>query len=676
MAGKGGSSPPDVLLVTIDTLRADALGFMGNAKAATPTLDRLARAGKVFPFAHAHNVITLPSHTNILTGLYPFQHGVRENSGFRLAPDVPTLASLLRAAGYRTAAFVAAYPLSAEFGLGQGFETYDDRFPRGSRPTEFVLAERRGDQVVAPAREWWQAHRGERRFLWVHLFDPHAPYAPPEPFASRFKNDPYLGEVAATDSFLTPLLEPFLAGREAPALVIVTGDHGEALGEHGELTHGLFAYEPTLHVPLVVWGAGVSPGSDPRSARHVDILPTVLAATGVKMPAARFGPYPGRSLLAAAPSGSAADAYFESLSAALNRGWAPLSGLIRDGKKAISLPLAELYDLARDAGETTNLYSAEKALAERMLAAVPRASIWPPRNREQASSEATRRLEALGYVASTAPIKASYGAEDDPKALIQLDGKIHNLIDLYSRGQAAAAVKLGREIVNERPGMPIGHSLLAQALLEAGDTPGAVTVMEGARAKGLASDSLLRQLALSLAELGRAAEGLAVIDPLARQGDREAQAARGLLLSEAGRQDEARRALQDLLAKDADNPKAFETLALVALRQGRWAEARDQAEKALALNADLPLAWNNLGVARFQLGEASQALAAWQRAVELDPKLYDALYNLGFKALQLGRADLARPALERFVATAPPARFGPDIAEARQALSGMTKDGR
>ncbi|MFL6197532.1 MAG: sulfatase, partial [Thermoanaerobaculia bacterium] len=303
----------DVILVTIDTLRADALGVSGNPDASTPVLDRLAGAGRLYVNAHSHNVVTLPSHVNILTGRYPYQHGVRDNSGFTVPEGIPTLATLLKQAGYATGAFVGAYPLDARFGLNRGFDDYDDHYPRGSNPSEFVIAERRGDQVVAPALAWWRSQAGRPRFLWVHLYDPHASYDPPEPFKSRFAAKPYLGEVAASDSFLAPLLEPMLDGKETPALVpalvIITGDHGEALGDHGELTHGLFAYESTLHVPLIVWGAGVHPGRDERWARHVDIVPTILERLGVDIPK----DLPGRSLLEP-PSKEPEDSYFEALS--------------------------------------------------------------------------------------------------------------------------------------------------------------------------------------------------------------------------------------------------------------------------------------------------------------------------------------------------------------------------
>jgi arylsulfatase A-like enzyme len=316
------AAPPqrgDVVLITIDTLRADALGFAGNRRAATPVLDRLASQGRVFPNAHAHNVVTLPSHANILTGLYPYQHGIRDNSGFRLPASVPTLATVLKGAGYATGAFVGSFPLDSQFGLDRGFDAYDDRYPEGSHPESFVFPERRGSEVVGAALAWWRQQKGKPRFLWVHLFDPHAPYAPPEPFAARFAKEPYLGEVAAVDSFLQPLLGPFLEGKEKPALVVVTADHGEALGEHGELTHGLFAYEPTLKVPLVLWGRGVQPGRDGRWARHVDVFPTVLQAVGLEAKPPAGLVRPGRSLLAPAPQ-EGPDSYFEALSTTLNRG--------------------------------------------------------------------------------------------------------------------------------------------------------------------------------------------------------------------------------------------------------------------------------------------------------------------------------------------------------------------
>jgi arylsulfatase A-like enzyme/tetratricopeptide (TPR) repeat protein len=656
---------PDILLITIDTLRADATGFSGNQKAATPVLDRLAAQGRVFTDAHAHNVVTLPSHANILTGLYPYQHGVRDNTGFRLTEKFPTLATALREAGYATGAFVGAYPLDSRFGLDRGFEVYDDRTTRGDQVEAFALAERRGDEVVAPALEWWRSRRGNPRFLWIHLYDPHAPYAPPEPFASRFAGHSYLGEVAATDAFLAPLLGPLLDRKEPPCLVVVTADHGEALGEHGEMTHGLFAYEATLKVPLVVWGPGVSPGRDGRPARHVDIFPTVLAAAGVKPPASSARP--GRSLLDAAAPGD--DSYFEALSATLNRGWAPLRGLLRGGRKLIALPLPEVYDLKSDPQEAKNRIDADRALARAAFGALPQESVWPP-PRMSSGAEEEARLRSLGYLASSAPARTSYGPEDDPKRLVELDQKIHQIIDRYSRGQVEEAVRLAREAVQERPSMPLGHSLLVQGLLESGRTTEAVEVMRQARARGQASDTLLRQLGLTLAESGQSAEAIEVLRPLAETEDTDAMNALALALSEAGRQRDAWELLQKVLKLDPDNARACEQLGLVELRLGHWPQARDWSRRAVERQRQLPRAWNNLGVALWQLGDKEKALDAWQQAVDFDPRLWDALWNLGLKAAEQGRPAQARRALERFVAAAPP-RYGEDVAKAREMLRRM-----
>ncbi len=665
--------PADIVLITLDTFRWDAAGFAGNTRVKTPTLDRLAASGRVFGNAHAHNVVTLPSHANILTGLYPFQHGVRENSGFVLPKTVPTLATELAAAGYQTAAFVGAFPLDSQFGLDRGFAVYDDRFPRGAHSREFALDERRGDEVVGPALAWWQSQKGKKRFLWVHLFDAHAPYAPPEPFASRHAESPYLGEVEAIDAFLAPLLTPFLDGKEAPALVMMTADHGEALGDHGEATHGLFAYESTLKVPLVLWGVGVERGRDPRWARHVDMFPTALEAA--KRPRATFEgkPLPGRSLLGAAPTGSAADTYFESLSTALNRGWAPLRGLIRGGEKVIDLPRPELYDLPRDAAEAQNLAVPRKTRLGELLAVVPPASAWPPKGRQEVSAELAARLGALGYLSSSGPLATRFTAADDPKKLVALDQKIHRVVDLYSRGRANEALALARQVVAERPTMAVGYSFLAQALLETGALREAIEVMQNARGKKLASSSLLRQLALSLAEVGRPQEGLVVLKDLDSSPERDTRLVTAKLLSEAGSQAQARSILLAVLAEEPAEARAMETLGLVALREGQWQEAESRSAQAVAANPALPQAWNNLGVARYQLGQHGGALEAWQRAVELDPKLFDALFNLGVKAAQHGRPDMARKALEQFAATAPPARYGRDVEEAKRMLARLPR---
>jgi len=652
----------DVVLVTIDTLRADALGFAGNSKVKTPMLDRLAAGGTVFTDAHAQNVVTLPSHTNILTGLYPFQHGVRDNSGFVLDAATPTLATLLHEAGYATGAFVGAFPLDRRFGLARGFDEYDDSYPLGSEGASFEMAERRGDVVVAAALAWWKSHADRPRFLWVHVYDPHAPYDPPQPFASEYAAEPYLGEVAAVDSFLTPLLAPHLEGGERPALVVVTGDHGEALGDHGELTHGLFAYEATLHVPLVVWGPGVPARRDSREARHIDIVPTVLARLGIVSPHR----LPGRSLL---DPPQPVDTYFEALSTALNRGWAPLRGVLRGGRKYIDLPIAELYSLPDDPQEIENLAPARAVETRALRDLLPAASAWPPTGRRAPVGEEAARLRSLGYAVGNVEPKSSYGPEDDPKTLLVADHALHEIIDLYSRGRYREAIVAARELIARYPGLGEAYEDLALALrmLERGDE--AVTVLRQGLDRVGSRQSLRLQLGMTLAELGRAEEAVTVLAPLAATDDPEFLRVYASAVSDAGDQPKALALLERASKLAPGDPRILEAQGTAELRQDHPAQARDLLRQALARNPKLATSWNTLGVALFRTEGPRAAIEAWKRAVEIDPKLYDALFNLGLVAAQVGDRPTARAALRQFVATAPPQRFDEELGKARAALA-------
>jgi arylsulfatase A-like enzyme/Flp pilus assembly protein TadD len=658
----GGGARVDVVLVTIDTLRADALGFAGNRNVATPTLDRLAAGGTAFTDAHAHNVVTLPSHANILTGLYPFQHGIRDNTGFVLDAATPTLATMLRGAGYATGAFVGAFPLDRRFGLAHGFEVYDDAYPLGSEGARFELAERRGDAVVAAALAWWRSHAGRPRFLWLHVYDPHAAYDPPEPFKSRFSKTPYLGEVSAVDSFLTPLLAPHLDGNEPPALVVVTADHGEALGDHGELTHGLFAYEATLEVPLVVWGQGVPAGRDDRAARHVDIVPTILGRLALAAP----NRLPGQSLLEPA---RAVDTYFEALSTALNRGWAPLRGTLRDRRKYIDLPIAELYSLADDPRETENLAPSRGGETRALRDSLPAASAWPPVGRKAPTGEEAAQLRSLGYAVGNVEPKSSYGPEDDPKSLLAADHALHQVIDLYSRGRYAEAIAAARALIAKHPdlGEAYEHLALALRMLERGDE--AVAVLRQGLERLASRRSLRNQLGMTLAELRRSEEAIALLAPLAVDDDPDTLRVYASAISDAGDQPKALAILARAAALAPGDPRILEAQATAELRQDRAALARDLLRQALARNPQLASAWNTLGVALYGTKDPRAAIDAWKKAVALDPKLYDSLYNLGLVAAEIGDVTSARAALRQFVATAPPQRFAEDLAKARAVLA-------
>jgi len=680
----------DVVLVTIDTLRADAVGFAGHPNAETPHLDGLAARGWVFERAHAHSVMTLPSHANLLTGRLPYEHGVRDNAGFVLPESVRTAAEAFAAAGFRTAAFVAAFPLDARYGLDRGFEIYDDSYPEGST-RGFAVAERSGEEVVAAATSWWRRHAGEPRFLWVHLYEPHVPYEPPEPFSTRFAGNPYLGEVAAADAYVGRLLqEAILLEGRSDALVVVTSDHGEGLGDHGEATHGLFAYEATLGVPLVLWAEDLTPARIGAPVRHIDVLPTMLEAAGID--ASSIPGMAGRSLWRAPVASLAPDTpdatYFEALGSNLQRGWAPLRGVVsrqRTGAggengsrllKYIALPRPELYDLGADPGEVRNLHATEAGAAAELAALLPEESEWPPAA-GTVSEEERRALRSLGYLSSSGGLDLPriYGEEDDPKNLVDLDRMLQNYVEAYQDGRLEQAEDLARRTIQRRPRMGLGYSNLAQVLLDQGRVEEALRLMIDAERRGLASPSLERQLALTLAQTGRARDAVRLMERHATSSDPDSLNVLGLVLGESGDTARARDILLRSLELDERNPRARQNLALAALHAGDWPLCEREAREALALNPALPLAWNYLGIALFNQRRADEAISAWQRSVELDPGDLDVLFNLASVAARAGRREIARPALERFVrqASAPAlgGRHTADLAVARSLLRGL-----
>lgn len=649
----------DVILVTIDTLRADSTGFGGNARVKTPFLDSLAARGAVFTNAHAHNVVTLPSHANILTGRYPFQHGIRDNAGFVLEPRFETIATALKRSGYTTAAFVGAFPLDKRFGLNQGFDVYDDNYGKGQASFDFTVQERRADAVLQSAAKWWNENEGRKRFLWVHVYDPHAPYAAPEPFASQYRDAPYLGEVAYVDHVLQSSLQPLLSPE---TLVVITADHGEALGDHGERTHGLFAYESTLKVPLVVAGPGIAARKVAEAARHIDIAPTILESAGASMK-----DLPGISLLRSASR----ETYFEALSASLNRGWAPLTGVLRDDVKYIDLPVAELYDLGSDAREAHNVADARRRdvdAARKVLRPMLAAAAPSSRN---VSAETLANLRSLGYVAGNAPLRTDYTAADDPKNLVHLDNKMHDAVVAFERNQPKRALELARELVRERADMTAGREMLALMLRQNNQLDEAIAELEQLCAKPTATDDNRIQLALLLSETGRATRAVELLTPRANSMNPDVLNAYGVALADAGRTDAALAQFRRVLQLDPNNAPAMQNIGIAALRANDIGAARQNLDAAIALNPRLPLALNALGVVRARQNDLNGAVDAWKRAVALDPRQYDALFNIGVVAFRAGNHADARTALTQFIDTAPPSRYARDIAQARQALASL-----
>ena len=670
----------NVLLVTIDTLRADALSSYGGP-ARTPNIDALAAGGARFTFAHAHTVVTLPSHTTILTGHLPYEHGIRDNSGFRVKPGTATLATRLKPLGFATGAFVGGFPLTKRFGLTPGFDVYDDQMGEMHGAIESSMPERRGDAVVSRAVDWIGAQQ-DKFFAWVHLYDPHSPYRPPAEFAAEYRSQPYYGEVAFADEALGPLFRR-LASLPRPTVVIVTADHGESLGEHGEATHGMFAYETTLHVPLIV--ARVTPGAStpPRGrvvdapVRHIDIAPTVLDLIGAPADPS----LPGSSLRGVMSGAASTDrpTYFEAMSYNLVRGWAPLRGVIRAREKYIDLPIAELYDLAADRNESTNLASTQPGRLEMLNNLLRSYNVAPPDRPGQESPEAAAALRSLGYISGSAPTRAVYTEADDPKRLSALDRDLHRATDLFQSGRTDEGIALVQSVLARRPDTADAYVTLAYAYWESGRPQAAIATLEKALASGAPDRDVRIRLALYLAESRTdTAKAIALLEGMSGE-DVEALNGLGVAYADAGRDAEALGTFRRVLTLDPTNGIAHQNLASIVLREGldakqpatRAAKLRDaesSARQAIAADPQLPDAYTTLGVILSSTGRKPEAIDAWKKAVELDRSQFNAMYNLWFELAEAGRRDEASTYGRLFVSSAPAAFFAPDIARVRAYL--------
>jgi arylsulfatase A-like enzyme/Flp pilus assembly protein TadD len=664
--------PRNVLLVTIDTLRADALGAYGNPRAATPVLDRLAHSGLRFDNARAHNVVTLPSHANILTGRLPIDHGVRDNAGFRFPQGEETLATWLKARGFRTGAFISAFPLDSRFGLARGFDEYDDRFVDATARPAMLEQERRGTETVAAAMRWIQAQdQSSPWFCWVHVYEPHYPYAPPAPYDARFASDPYAGEVAAVDDLLRPLLQPVLdAGDSTRTLVVLTSDHGEALGDHGEATHGIFAYESTLEVPLIVYYPPMLKARTISSpAGHVDIAPAILGTLGIQ----RFSGMRGRNLIDESASVDAQSnvTYFEALSGSLNRGWAPLTGVVADGMKYIDLPVAELYDLRSDPQERNNLAGArskEVADLRARLAAFAGGDI----KRTGEDADTRRRLQSLGYVASTAGTgPRAYTPDDDPKHLIRHEAALQHVVDLYMNGKIAEALAAARSLTDEQPRMRIALMQLAHLEREAGNAAAAIAALQRALKLNPSDPEVAALLGAYLTGAGRHADAIALLRPYAdgAAADSQVLVTLALALARDKQTNEALALVERARAADPSNAMLFVDKGTIQLLAGNQSDARKAFEAALALNPDVARAHRSLAVMAMEEVRPDVALTHWRAAARIDPAEFGTLLNVTVGLIRAGRAAEALPYMQFFADNAPPSRYAEDIARARSWLA-------
>lgn len=612
---------PSVLLVSIDTLRADHVGAYGARPDATPTLDALASEGLRFETAIASAPLTLPSHASLLTGLHPPHHGIRNNGSARLSEARTTLAERFSAAGWDTAAVVGAAVLAGRYGLDQGFDRYDDR-AFGGRASETGFAERRAEAVSDAAIDWL-AERDRPFFLWLHYYDPHGDYRPPPPFDRRFADRPYLGEIAYVDAQLGRVVEVLRArGALEHTLVVVTADHGESLGEHGEAGHAYTLYDAALRVPLIVRGPGVPGGTVRRGVvSTVDVAPSVLAAAGLD-------PLPGsdgRDLGFARTPGSdaaAGRAYAETLATQLDHGWAPLHALRTSSHLYVRAPRPELYDLAGDPAQLHDLLAVpapaadDRRTASRLDAALetvladasePEPVTLDARSREQ--------LHALGYVAAdVAPPETGMDPKDGLPLLrrfVAAEGYYY--LDRYDAAEAEA-----QALLEAWPASPRVHNLLARIDLARGRPAEALPHAEAA--VRLAPDSARHREMLGATRLaGGDVEGAVADFAAAAERDPGLPEARiGLMwrLEQGGSLAQAERDAAAALAANPLDPELHLRVASTWDRLGRYERARDAYARAAELAPDRPEPRLGLALQEARLGDPERAEALLDAAGE------------------------------------------------------------
>lgn len=548
---------PNVLLITVDTLRPDALGWVGG-HARTPHLDRLARGGHRFTQAVSPVPLTLPAHVSLMTGLQPNHHGVHDN-GQQVPDELETVASRLGALGYRTAAFLSGFPLRRLFGLDRGFVHYDDELPEG----EEGFNERRADATVAAAMRWLDT-APVPWFAWIHLYDPHDPYAPPREYWAPGLRGAYDGEVEFVDAALGRLL----AGRwnDPDLLVVFTSDHGEALGEHDEETHGYFLYDATVRVPLVVARPGtIPPGECAQQVGLIDVAPTLLEAVG----APPLAVADGRSLAPAwrGEPGATRPLYLETQLPWLYFGWSPLVAVRRDGAKLIAAPRSELYLLDRDPGERDNALEREQATRRELRGSLRELSRSPGRaGRSVADPEAIARLQALGYLGAGAAASPPPSGLPDPKDRIGLRRRLVAADALLRSGDFPGAAAAFEAALADEPTNRMALLRAGLAHLRHGALPQAVERLAAAVAADPQRAEARYLLGDALALSGRPVEAAAEYRQLTRLQPRRFEAWMNLAtaLADAGQRAEAREALSRARTLAADPPArhSVETLAL------------------------------------------------------------------------------------------------------------------
>jgi choline-sulfatase len=644
----GGVGPDrmNLLVITLDTTRADRTGPYGYQGVETPTLDRLAREGVVFEHAMSVAPLTLPAHTSIFTSRFPPAHGVRDNGGFFVSPKQLTLATLLEQRGFRTGAVVAAFVLDGKWGLNQGFDTYVDDFDLPDTKA-FGMGEiqRPGNEVVDRALPWLEKVKGQRFFAWLHFYDPHAPYAPPDPYKTRYAEHPYLGEIAFMDSQIARVVG-FLEknGLLDTTVIAVIGDHGESLGQHGEDTHGFFIYESTQRVPFLVRapferlrGRRVS---DP--VRSVDLMPTVLDLLGIAPPKGISG-VSLTPLMAGTVRTLDLEGYAEALYPLHHFGWSEARAWRAGRYKVIDAPRPELYDLDRDPHETTNLYAERKAIADGMIARLRSQESEQAPSTEAAASavevdtETRARLAALGYVGSfVASAAEATSGRADPKDKIGLFNLMEQASEARRAGEgddAAAnqAIALYRKVVAADPNVIDAWFNLGNLHTRLRRYPEAIEYYKKALTLKPDYDLAVVNMASAYRQMGQDDAALAGFEHYLTIDPKNAHVRYQMGEIHLAKGDKGR-AEQNFRESVGINPReaaALNALGVLAFQRGDIATAEREIRAALAAKGTVRLAHYNLALIAEERNDPTTAEAEYRKELEKHPDAFKAAFNLG-----------------------------------------------
>jgi choline-sulfatase len=627
----------NLVVITLDTTRADRVGAYGDPSGATPTIDRLARDGVVFEQAVAPAPLTLPAHSTLFTGMDPPFHGVRDNGGYILDAKQTTLAEQLKAGGWATGAFVGAFVLDSKFGLDQGFDEYFDQFDLNQRPGQgFALGDisHRGSEVADRALKWMEGQGPNKFFAWLHFYDPHSPYEPPEPWRTHYANRPYLGEIAYVDAQIGRVVS-WLESRRLldRTILVVIGDHGESLGEHGEGTHGLFIYEASVRVPFVIRtpferlrGRRVS-----DVVRTQDVLPTVLALLdGAVVPGSR-----GVSLVPLMTGDAVElnlDAYSESLYPRNHFGWSELRSLRAGRYKLIEAPRPELYDLEQDPREATDLFDERRALADRLRVEIRRLTSEAESRGSSAAvtidPETRERLAALGYVGTFMTVTLPEGETlPDPKDKIA----VFNLMLSARERSVSDPIEILQKVVAEDPQIIDAWTMIGNEYFRKRDFARAITYYQKALTLRPGYDLATINLANAYRQAGNEEAAMLGYEQYLQRDPRNAYVRYqlGEIQSDVGRLDEAARSFATALEADPTLASARNALGVVYFKQGRAEDAVREIRAALAQKPDVRLAYFNLAVIAEAAGRLDEAEGLYRKDVALHPANYRSLFNLG-----------------------------------------------